>query len=261
MGQYNNYLIAWKKKSCYSFAFSQGKTIRLNRETRRKGPLYRICHLQGWVHQAKDFFIITWLQTNYVINHVIHLQQKRWTKKNKIVIETTRIQKPDKALQPHAVSLEHGRSRGAGAVPNPPPGPWLPLVSQDSQVMTKLRLHGLTHSSHQQLPCITCPRTHCSSQERRSRQLPIEPPTLRMWISLPRAALPAHPLAHSSTFGIKTCAQTVMPKPLTPVGEGEGTKACCWVRGCPPSTTESVGFTSLIHSPRKHHPRAAQRWL
>lgn len=61
--------------------------MRLNRETRRKGPLYRICHLQGRIHQAQDFFIVTWLQTNYVIDHIIHLQQKRWTKKTNTVIK------------------------------------------------------------------------------------------------------------------------------------------------------------------------------
>lgn len=60
IGQHDNYYsVVWRKKSYTSFAFSSGAAARLNRESKRKGPLYRICHLQGWVHQAKDFFIVT----------------------------------------------------------------------------------------------------------------------------------------------------------------------------------------------------------
>lgn len=37
---------------------------------------YRV-HLESWVHKSKNIFIVTWLQTDNVINHVIHLSSDR----------------------------------------------------------------------------------------------------------------------------------------------------------------------------------------
>lgn len=35
---------------------------------------YRVCHLKSWIHQAEDVITVTWLQTNNVINDIIHLK-------------------------------------------------------------------------------------------------------------------------------------------------------------------------------------------
>lgn len=40
---------------------------------------YRVVHLKAWVHESKNIFIVTWLQADDVIDHVIHL----WSNKKK----------------------------------------------------------------------------------------------------------------------------------------------------------------------------------
>lgn len=38
---------------------------------------YWVVHLESWVHKSKNIFIVTWLQTDNIINHVIHLSSDR----------------------------------------------------------------------------------------------------------------------------------------------------------------------------------------
>lgn len=77
MEQCNNYLIARKKSpAAVVLPLKENQLDLTGKPEGKEGLLYRVCHLQGWIHQAEDFFIVTGLQTNDVIDHIIHLQRR-----------------------------------------------------------------------------------------------------------------------------------------------------------------------------------------
>lgn len=123
--------------------------------------------------------------------------RKGGQRKKKTVIQAIRIQRLDKALQPHAGSRQHGPSRGACAV--------LPCSRSNPSAMTPAIQPGQS-SGHDKAeaswsnpllpPAATLhslPTDTLLLPEQQSKQLPIEQATLRLWISPPcsTARLPA----------------------------------------------------------------------